>query len=44
MVVGVDGPEKNVFFERTDDGRRPGYAELKKIGEKIPPGPNDAKQ
>ena len=35
VVVGVDGPEKNVFFERTDDGRRPGYAELKKIGEKI---------
>jgi predicted metal-dependent enzyme (double-stranded beta helix superfamily) len=35
VVVGVDGPEKNVFFERTDDGSRPGYAELKKIGEKI---------
>jgi predicted metal-dependent enzyme (double-stranded beta helix superfamily) len=34
VVVGVDGPEKNVFFERTDDGSRPGYAELKKIGEK----------
>ncbi len=35
VVVGVDGPEKNVFFERTDEGSRPGYAELKKIGEKI---------
>jgi len=35
VVVGVDGPEKNVFFERTDDGSRPGHAELKKIGEKI---------
>lgn len=35
VVVGVDGPEKNVFFERTDDGQRPGHAELKKIGEKI---------
>jgi predicted metal-dependent enzyme (double-stranded beta helix superfamily) len=35
VVVGVDGPEKNVFFERTDDGSRLGYAELKKIGEKI---------
>lgn len=34
VVVGVDGPEKNVFFERTDDGSRPGYGELKKIGEK----------
>jgi len=35
VVAGVDGPEKNVFFERTDDGSHPGYAELKKIGEKI---------
>ena len=35
VVVGVDGPEKNVFFERADDGSHPGYAELKKIGEKI---------
>jgi predicted metal-dependent enzyme (double-stranded beta helix superfamily) len=34
VVVGVDGPERNVFFERTDDGSRPGYAELKRIGEK----------
>ena len=35
VVVGVDGPEKNVFFERTDDGNQPGHAELRKIGEKI---------
>ena len=35
VVVGVDGSEKNVFFERVDDGSRPGFAELKKIGEKI---------
>lgn len=35
VVVGVDGPEKNVFFERVDDRTRPGYAELKKVGEKV---------
>ena len=35
VVVGVDGPEKNQFFERTDDGSRPGYAGLKKVGEKV---------
>ena len=35
VVAGVDGPEKNVFFQRVDDGTRPGYAELRKIGEKI---------
>jgi predicted metal-dependent enzyme (double-stranded beta helix superfamily) len=35
IVVGVDGPEKNVFWERTDDRSRPGYAELRKVGEKV---------
>jgi predicted metal-dependent enzyme (double-stranded beta helix superfamily) len=35
LVAGVDGPEKNEFFERVDDRSRPGYAELKKIGEKV---------
>lgn len=35
VVAGVDGPEKNSFFERVDDGSRPGYAELRTIGEKI---------
>jgi len=35
VVVGVDGPEKNEFWERTDDRSRPGYAELKKVGEKL---------
>jgi predicted metal-dependent enzyme (double-stranded beta helix superfamily) len=34
LVAAVDGPERNDFFERVDDGSRPGYAELKKIGEK----------
>jgi predicted metal-dependent enzyme (double-stranded beta helix superfamily) len=33
IVVGVDGSERNVFFERTDDRSRPGYAELRQIGE-----------
>jgi predicted metal-dependent enzyme (double-stranded beta helix superfamily) len=35
IVVGVDGSEKNVFWERTDDRSRAGYAELRKIGEKV---------
>ena len=35
IVAGVDGPEKNEFFERLDDRRRRGYAELKKVGEKV---------
>ena len=35
VVAGVDGPEKNEFYERADDRSRPGHAELKKIGEKV---------
>jgi predicted metal-dependent enzyme (double-stranded beta helix superfamily) len=35
LVAGADGAETNTFFERVDDRSRPGYAELKKIGEKI---------
>jgi len=35
IVVGVDGAEKNVFWERIDDRTRPGYAELRKLGEKV---------
>lgn len=35
VVAGVDGSEKNEFFERVDDRSRPGYAELKKIGGKV---------
>lgn len=35
IVVGVDGSERNVFFERTDDRSRPGYAELRPIGEQV---------
>ncbi len=29
VVAGVDGPEKNVFWSRVDDGSRPGYAEIR---------------
>jgi predicted metal-dependent enzyme (double-stranded beta helix superfamily) len=35
LVAGVDGPERNEFFERVDDRSRSGYAELKKIGAKV---------
>jgi predicted metal-dependent enzyme (double-stranded beta helix superfamily) len=35
VIVGVDGPEKNLFWERTGDRSRPGYAELKQVGEKV---------
>jgi predicted metal-dependent enzyme (double-stranded beta helix superfamily) len=31
----VDGPEKNVFWERADDRTRPGYAELRQSGERV---------
>jgi predicted metal-dependent enzyme (double-stranded beta helix superfamily) len=33
IVAGVDGPERNVFWERLDDGLREGYAELRKTGD-----------
>lgn len=35
VVAGVEGPEKNEFYERCDDRSRLGHAELKKIGEKV---------
>jgi predicted metal-dependent enzyme (double-stranded beta helix superfamily) len=35
IVVGIDGPEKNVFWTRVDDGSRAGYAELRQIEEKV---------
>lgn len=34
LVAGVEGQEKNEFFQRIDDRGRPGHAELKKLGEK----------
>jgi predicted metal-dependent enzyme (double-stranded beta helix superfamily) len=33
IVVGIEGVERNVFYERVDDRSRPGYAELRPIGE-----------
>jgi predicted metal-dependent enzyme (double-stranded beta helix superfamily) len=35
VVVGVDGDERNSFYERIDDRSRAGHAELRKIGEKV---------
>jgi predicted metal-dependent enzyme (double-stranded beta helix superfamily) len=35
VVAGVDGPEKNTFWERTDDGSRAGYAELRFVSETV---------
>jgi len=35
VVAGIDGPERNEFYERTDDRTRLGYADLKKVGEKV---------
>jgi predicted metal-dependent enzyme (double-stranded beta helix superfamily) len=34
VVVGVDGPERNIFWERLDDGTRQGHAELRSRGDK----------
>lgn len=33
LVVGVDGSERNIFWERVDDGSTPGYAELRQVDE-----------
>ena len=35
VVAGVDGPEKNVFWKRLDDGSRPGYATVARQGEQV---------
>jgi predicted metal-dependent enzyme (double-stranded beta helix superfamily) len=35
IVVGVDGPEKNVFWARVDDGSRSGYAELRQVETRV---------
>jgi len=31
---GVDGPERNTFWKRLDDGSRPGHAKIVKVAEK----------
>ena len=35
VVAGVEGPERNVFWRRVDDGLRVGYAELDRMGEHV---------
>ena len=35
LVVGVTGPEHNVFWRRVDDGSRDGFAELEKLREEV---------
>lgn len=35
VVAGVDGDERNIFWEREDDGSRPGYAKLRKVREQV---------
>jgi predicted metal-dependent enzyme (double-stranded beta helix superfamily) len=34
VVAGVDGPERNAFWKRLDDGSRPGHAKIVKVAEK----------
>ncbi len=34
VVVGVEGNEVNTFWQRIDDGTRPGHAELRRLSEK----------
>lgn len=33
IVVGMAGAERNIFWRRSDDGSRPGYAELERVSE-----------
>jgi len=35
VIVGVDGPEKNSFWTRTDDRSRPGHADVHVNAEKV---------
>lgn len=35
VVAGVDGDERNVFWTRVDDGSRPGFAQIRKQGERV---------
>jgi predicted metal-dependent enzyme (double-stranded beta helix superfamily) len=34
VVAGVEGPERNTFWRREDDGSRSGYARIVKVAEK----------
>lgn len=35
VVAGVDGPERNDFYKRVDDGTQTGHAELRKVGQNV---------
>ncbi len=35
VVTGVDGPEKNTFWKRLDDGSEKGRARIEKLGEAV---------
>lgn len=38
-IAAVEGTERNYLYERTDDGRQPGYATLREVGEQaVSPG------
>jgi predicted metal-dependent enzyme (double-stranded beta helix superfamily) len=34
VVCGLEGIERNTFWERRDDGTQPGFAEIEKLGER----------
>jgi len=34
VVAGLDGKESEILWERLDDGSTPGYADLKRVGER----------
>ena len=35
MVVGIEGQEQEINYERLDDGTKPGFADLKRGGERV---------
>ena len=35
VVVGMEGEEKEISYDRLDDGARPGFADLKRGGEQV---------
>jgi predicted metal-dependent enzyme (double-stranded beta helix superfamily) len=35
VIVGIEGDELNLLYERTDDGSRPGKADIRKVGEYV---------
>jgi predicted metal-dependent enzyme (double-stranded beta helix superfamily) len=35
VVVGMHGDEKETEWRRMDDGKRPGYAKLRRVGERV---------